>query len=556
MKNNSENQKKYSWYKLVILVFISSFLFILANPNFIIKKGLGFLAWIYYLPVLVLISRVNLKQSWYYGFLYGIFSYGVYAYWLCNSYIAGYFLIVFYFSFLLALLFVLLKVIDIYFPKEAWIVQCLLICVYEYLRTLGFLGFSYGITAYTQWNYKIIIQICDIVGVFGLNTLIIYSSGLIYSYGKKHLMKRKMLFQKDFHHNNIKRYIEFENKKRESSLIITGIVTILFVAFVIFDFTYGFIKLRNHKEYETMKICAVQSFDDPKATGIDAYNLNVKMLQKLTDEAIELYPNIEMVIWPETAVVPAIVFNYEHKKGDERYELSKNLLRYINSKNMQFVIGNGHKIKGKNSETKLYNAALIFNPGENVLPPEPLFYAKNHLVPFTENFPFKKRFSFIYKQLLKNGYIIWNPGTEVKVFENNELKFSTPICFEDTFGNVCRRMVLNGSRAFINLTNDAWANSEACQNQHLAMGIIRSVENRVPTVRCTNSGQTCIINTKGCITNQIDSFTSTYMIGDLEIIDKDYKQTIYNKIGDVIGITLFIILLFVLLMKIILVKIK
>ena len=63
---------------------------------------------------------------------------------------------------------------------------------YEYLKTLGFIGFSYGVTAYTQWKYSYLIQICDVVGIFGLNLIVLFPSAFIFSVISKSRKKSKI----------------------------------------------------------------------------------------------------------------------------------------------------------------------------------------------------------------------------------------------------------------------------------------------------------------------------------------------------------------------------
>ena len=100
------------------------------------------------------------------------------------------------------------------------------------------------------------------------------------------------------------------------------------------------------------------------------------------------------------------------------------------------------------------------------------------LYDFTEHFPYRKLFPWVYDLLVATDTHFWAQGTERTVFEINGLKFSTPICFEDTFGYLSRDFVNAGAGAIVNLTNDAWAHSEPCQWQHMSMAIFRTVENR------------------------------------------------------------------------------
>ena len=146
---------------------------------------------------------------------------------------------------------------------------------------------------------------------------------------------------------------------------------------------------------------------------------------------------------------------------------------------------------------------------------------------------------------------MWTQGKEINVFDINNFRFSTPICFEDTFGDICRKMRMNGAECFFNLSNDAWSKSLACQNQHLAMAGFRWVENKIPAVRSTSSGQTCIINQYGTIEEMCAPFCSSYLVGNVPI--KNFEQeemTFYTKTGDLFGFVFFIFSLIMLLTKI------
>jgi apolipoprotein N-acyltransferase len=112
-------------------------------------------------------------------------------------------------------------------------------------------------------------------------------------------------------------------------------------------------------------------------------------------------------------------------------------------------------------------------------------------------------------------------------------------------------MRLNGAECFFNLSNDAWSKSLACQNQHLAMAVFRCVENKIPAVRSTSSGQTCIINQNGIIQEMCEPFCSSYVVANVPILNSDQdKMTFYTKTGDLIGFVFFIFSLIMLLTKI------
>jgi apolipoprotein N-acyltransferase len=67
------------------------------------------------------------------------------------------------------------------------------------------------------------------------------------------------------------------------------------------------------------------------------------------------------------------------------------------------------------------------------------------------------------------------------------------------------------------------------------MAVFRSVENRVPTVRATTTGQTCIIDPNGKILAMAEPFVETYLVGSIPVMDKSVK-TIYTRLGDYVGV--------------------
>jgi apolipoprotein N-acyltransferase len=172
-----------------------------------------------------------------------------------------------------------------------------------------------------------------------------------------------------------------------------------------------------------------------------------------------------------------------------------------------------------------YNAVLLYH--ENELKQT---YRKTHLVPFTENFPYKKLFPRFYPLLVDHDYHFWKKGTEYTVFEAGGVKFSTPICFEDVFGYISRRFVNEGAEVIVNMTNDGWSGSTAAQMQHMAMAVFRAVENRRSVVRGTNSGMTCTIDPDGRIIDMMDPFVEGYMISEVPVFTD--AETLYTRWGD------------------------
>jgi apolipoprotein N-acyltransferase len=409
------------------------------------------------------------------------------------------------------------------FPKNGWIVQWLIWIAYEYVKTLGFVGFHYGVTGYSHWKWTPLIQIADITGVWGLSALIVFVSAWIAAV---------MLDSKKFMPGPLARRLLCAARGHTKSAVIWAV---FFLAAVL----YGIFSPVDYSNDKTIKVALIQSNSDPWLGGAAAMRADLETLMRLSSEAIQHAPDTELVVWPETAFVPRITYHYRRRIDRERFEMVERLLRYIDGSKPAFVIGNDHAQEGYTREGKLdtldYNAALLFEPGKNVIPPEPVMYGKMHLVPFTEYFPYEKQFPALYKLLLKTGSHMWEPGKTPFVFETAGLRFGSPVCFEDTFGYIARLFVKNGAQALVNLSNDAWSKSASCQYQHLSMALFRSVENRVPSVRSTASGQTVIIDPNGKIIAMAEPFTEAYVSGDIPVRDMR-RKTLYTVAGDWFGV--------------------
>ena len=556
MKNKKHVPSSGGTVSKILLLFLSSILFWITNPNIIFTDGFGWLAFLNYLPVLLLIKKSRFIETVIYGAVYGVLSYGLYGYWLHSFHPLGLIIACIGYFFICALFFAVLKWADIICKKNGWLLQFICICGYEYLKTLGFLGISYGVTAYTQWKNIYLIQICSLIGVFGLNLIVIFPSVFLFSFITKRREKNHLINNVDINHkSHISAYVTKEKALSVTSLKLTYACGIIWLCLFTGSYIFGFKNINRNPVNDFVTVAAIQNNESPWKNGIEEYSRNVKNLIQLTEEAQSLSPDIDFVIWPETAVAPSIIYNYDYGTDLRRFQLVSQLLNFIDENNAVFVIGNSHEVEFRGTEKIRYNSALVFESGKNVHPPEPGIYSKIKLVPFTETFPLKHIFPSLYVKLLNGDSSMWEPGDEYTVFDYRGLKFSTPICFEDTFSSICRNMVLNGAKCFINLSNDSWSKSKACQRQHFAMAVFRSVENRVPSVRSTASGVTCIISPYGKVLKAAPEFCEAFIIGKVPVI-KNEELTLFSKVGDVAGMAALGLSVFILIMQTFVVIIK
>ena len=513
------------------LLLCAIVLFALAHPNFFNARGFPVLAYIAYVPVFLLARKAPWKFVWLFGLAFGFGAYSFYAYWLSTFHPMGLIVIAGLFALEFALVFPALKAASVLFPRKGWLVQWLVWLAYEYLKTTGFTGFHYGIAAYTHWRWTRLIQIADITGIWGLNALIVFTSAWF---------SQTLVDARRMYGSSAACALSFTTVCRslcDAARLHRVSAAVWFVCFC-GVLAYGFIAPVDYSQSPTVKAALIQPNSDPWLGGIPAIRKDLDTLISLTERARAEHGGVELVVWPETAFVPRITMHYQRRNDRDRYELVEKLLTYIDGARADFVLGNGHAEQGYTREGKLdmldYNSALLFSPKKNVFPPEPVVYKKTHLVPFTEYFPFEKRFPALYEKLLNGDTHMWEPGKEPVVFGAAGIRFGTPICFEDTFGYIARRFVQNGAQAIVNLSNDAWSKSVSCQYQHLSMAVFRSVENRVPTARSTASGQTAFIDPNGKIIAMAEPFVETYLVVDIPKRE-NAPGTRYTTWGDWFG---------------------
>ena len=525
----------FSW----LAVIAGAFLFFLSHPNILFQNGLFPLGFFALLPVFLAVRASSFKTVWLKGFVYGLLSYGSFCYWLSSFNPYTLYIAVGCYALILALVFTILKLLDRAFCTFrqgrffafAFFAQALVWCAYEYVKTLGFVGFSYGVLGYSQWKNLPLVQNASWGGVWPLSlacALVSASAASVF-----------------FHAHSIKKE---ETKKRSLSLsngtylkksIFANRLPLAFtLASLLLMFAYGAIVLAlgkgtNPSAQKSIKILCIQNNTDSEKYGLDVYRRDIKALLSLTKEALAQNPDAKIVVWPETAVVPPIEYHYQKLIDFDRVEIINRLLEFLAGQDCAFVIGNQRTVESGTSLDD-YNSALVFDSSlGNVIPPTPFFYHKIHLVPFAEWFPYKNLAPGLYKKLLLDNDRLWTPGSDPVVFNVRSVKFSVPICFEDTFGSLCRQFVLGGAEVFVNISNDSWSLSIPCQNQHLAMSVFRCAENRVSCARSTASGVTAFIDPFARVVSKTAPFEENFLACQVQIpCETQRKKTLYTLWGD------------------------
>lgn len=503
------------------LLFSAALLFSLAFPNFLSSWGFFPLGFISFLPLIPLIHRAGWVRVTIYGFFYGLLSYSLFNFWLLKFHPLAIFIVPVIYAFYFLLFFPLLKLADTLFPRWGYFVQCIMWLGYEYCKTRGFLGYSYGIIGYSQYLFLPLVRFSSLTGVWGVSLITLYPSFFLgYAWKEGYLKK------------GISGVWEFLRRHRWEAIL----YAVVFVGVL----GYGIVSKADLEGVKTRKMALIQHNVDPWKSD---YEKSLTLLIDLSLQAMKEDP--DMVVWSETAFVPSIEYHSKHRYNREMYNLVLRLKEFLSAQPVPYVLGNddGQQERIGGDERLDYNAVFLYDDGFKDK------YWKIHLVPFTENFPYQNILPGIYKALQEADTHFWEKGSEFTVFEAAGIKFSTPICFEDTFGYLSRNFVRRGAELIVNLTNDSWSYSTTAMMQHMAMSVFRATENKRSMVRATNGGLTCIISPNGRILSRLPTFTEGYLVGEVPVYTEE--KTLYTRFGDYFGAAALIIALGILLFGII-----
>jgi apolipoprotein N-acyltransferase len=485
------------------LVACGAILFSFSFPSFVSTWGWFPLAYVALVPVFVLVHRSTWPEIFFFGFFYGFVTYALHNYWLSGFHPLALIAVPLIYATYFLVFFPLLKLADSLMPKYGYLLQLAIWIAYEYFRTQFFLGYSYGIIGYTQYLFLPLVRVSSLTGVWGVSLLVAFPGAFLGNGLRSGWVGLK----------------SFARAHR--------IEAVVWVAILMAGIVYGLVTKVDYSESRQWRVALIQQNSDPWVGGPEAYKRSLDISLRLSEQAVLEDPDV--IVWSETAVVPPIDYHTRYRSNPDSYGIVQRLEAYLATQSVPYVIGNASARLLRNDEGRLerldYNGVIVYDNGEFTEP-----YRKTHLVPFTESFPYQKQLPWIYDMLMENGTNQWGQGEEYTVFDVDGVKFSTPICFEDTFGYISRNFVNRGADVIVNVTNDLWSKSVAASMQHMQMAVFRAAETRKSVVRSTNGGMTAIIDPNARITAIYEPFVEGYLVGDAPIYDGG--STLYLAWGD------------------------
>ena len=500
-----ERKSPVSASVVLVLTLASSALLPLSLPNPIFSYGSPLLGIVALIPLYIAIKVTRtLRLAVYSGIVFGAFSTAFGSFWLAffedfsawaiGGPVLGYMAYnALLFTFLYKAMQTRLPFRPLYFAV-IW-------TGYELLKSIGFLGYPWGLVAYS-WNEVIpFIQIADIFGVYAISFLLVLANTVLAEW--LHGVRSRALIQ----------------------------LTALLAVLSGITWVYGFTALQRETHLRAeLDIVMVQNNGDPWAPGV--FWDQLEHTQNLTLDALQHSEgNPDLIIWSESILrIPL---------DDQRSLYRSNprglpFLQFIAELPADLLTGGAYTIDSEKSD--MINAALLIDRSGTIQQ----VYGKQQLVPMVETIPFFE-FSPVrsFFQNVVGLRSMWLSGMEYRMFpitttEGIQLQYGTPICFEDAFAYITRDMVHEGADFFINLTNNSWSKTESAQTQHLAAARFRSIETRRTLIRSTNSGYTSVIDPWGRVTVSLPMFTESALRTKVEI-RTPIREPIQLFIGNAFG---------------------
>ena len=168
-------------------------------------------------------------------------------------------------------------------------------------------------------------------------------------------------------------------------------------------------------------------------------------------------------------------------------------------------------------EYESFNSAVLVDRQGNIVGT----YDKMHRVMFGEYIPMADWFPILYRWTPLTGGI--RPGRHPAGLELDGVVYAPSICYETVLPHVLRNQVVQLARqgkkpdVLVNLTNDAWFWGSSELDMHLACGVLRAVEMRLPLVIAANGGLSASIDARGNVCQVSGRLQEEVLLADVEI---------------------------------------
>jgi len=470
------------------------------------------LSFIALIPLYYGIESLSIRRTFFISWLGGFLFFGGLLYWIVLKpavgkwvrplLYLGLILIAAYLSLFFAASFTLAKWLERRLFVPVWLITPFSIVLFDYLRSHGILGFPWGSMGYGLARWISVIQIASYTGIYGVTSWIVLMNGLIYASMRNIQANRPQ-------------FITAAAVRRMTLVLLVFAIPLLLGRYML---------LRTNEAMKNAPILNIALIQGNIEQGFrwdkEFREYNWQTYDSLSRQAAK--QPIDLFVWPETAL--PFYLRYEPVFFSRITSLADTLKSSICTGIPDF------SYDPKTQRQFYYNSAFLIRPVYGLTGT----YAKSHLVPFGERFPYKERIPFIKNINFGEGE--WTPGTDSIIFNLGGIRFSCMICFESIFPEIARNQVAKGARFLVNITNDGWFGRSGAARQHAEMAVFRAIEERRAIARCANSGISMFILPTGEIIKPTRLFEQAIIINSLPLLT---GRTFYQRFGDLFVLIIF-----------------
>ena len=519
MKDDPIDLRFPGWVRNFSLILLSSLLLVLSFPNF----GLGFLAWLALLPLLLALSHKSPSHGFLLSLTCGILFFAGFFYWILE--VSGYTLLhhallavylgPYWGCFGLAFTF-----ISRYWNISAALSVAPFIWVsLEYIRSnFSFLALPLALLAHSQYQYPSVIQIASLAGTYSISFLIVMVNSALASL---FFEWQRSLLSRPSEIPSTLPLPALGGLKRSRGGVILVMTT---ASFIIFALIYGHIIISKPITGKVIRVSLIQGNIEQTKKWNSKYAREImEIYTDLTLQASKDRP--DMIIWPETATPGSISLN-----PSLRTEIRDIVIKL----GTPLLVGSAQhqKFDAKESvEFKYLNSAYCIQPEQVEVMNQR--YDKVRLFPFGEYLPYQRVIPWSLLNIRES--VNYAAGEEFTIFKLHDFRFGVTICWENVFPDLFRQFVRKGAQFIVNMTNEARFGKTAAPYQLAYISVFRAVENRIFVIRCANTGVSCIIDPYGRILDSVkdekgqELFVRGRMNGCVIPLE---SNTIYTQYGD------------------------
>ena len=488
-----------------LMAVLSGILLTAAFP----KIDLAALAWAAFVPLLWAVRNAGPREAFRRGMVFGIAHHLSLLYWLVPTMtIYGHLPL----PLAVGILFLFASVLSLVFtapcigalalagpgPARLLVAFPVLWTASEFLRSFLFTGFPWGLLGYSQYRHLHLIQIADVLGVYGISALVALAGAALF------LIVAALAGW------------DWQGQKISRRLAVGGGAAALALAAAAWG--YGGVRIEQIDRLAAaapkIKTAVVQGNIEQSEKWDPAFQAAaIEKYLKLSLSTQAQAP--DLIVWPESAAP-----FYFLAEGPP----TRAVMQGVAAAGTNFLIGApSFELKGRKAD--YYNSAYLVAPGEILGK-----YDKAHLVPFGEYTPFKEYLPFLGKIVEHVGD--FKAGPEGHTLALGGRKLGIQICYEVIFPELARAQVRNGAGLLITITNDAWYGQTAGPYQHFILAAMRAVENRRALARAANTGISGFVDPVGRVLDATPLEVEAAVVRPLPLMG---TESIYSRHGDVFG---------------------